>query len=86
MKPKNIELNIEELILEGFEDRNRRAIEEAVERELSRLFAERGIPPSLENGGRIDNLDGGIFEMKPGLKAEMIGVRIAQAMYRGINK
>jgi hypothetical protein len=86
MKPKNIELHIEELVLDGFEESSRRAIGEAVERELSRLFNEHGIPPSLENGGKIDSLDGGTFEMTPGLRAGTVGKRVAQAVYRGLNK
>lgn len=86
MRPKNIELHIEELVLEGFEDSSRHVIGEAVERELSRLFAEHGIPPSLENGGRIDNLDGGAFEVMPDSRTEVIGAKVAHAVYGGLKK
>ena len=86
MRSKNIELRIEELILDGFEESDRHVIGEAVEHELTRLFTEHGVPPSLKNGGRIDSLDGGAFEMTPGLRAEVIGARLAHAVYRGINK
>ncbi|MBD0326005.1 MAG: hypothetical protein ICV68_06225, partial [Pyrinomonadaceae bacterium] len=51
MSGPNIELHIEELILHGFERRDRYAIADAFERELSRLlseqFAEQGLPSSL---------------------------------------
>jgi hypothetical protein len=86
MKPKNIELHIEELVLEGLEGSDHRIIGEAVERELSRLFAEQGVPPSLENGGKIDNLDGGAFEMTPGSRAEVVGSRVARTVYGGLKR
>ena len=41
-KPYNIELHIEELVLHGFSPRDRDAIGEAVQRELTRLFVEQG--------------------------------------------
>ena len=48
----NIELHIEELVLHGFEPGDRHRIGEAIERELARLFAEQGTPPSLAQGAR----------------------------------
>ena len=49
----NVELNIEELVLHGFPPGEHQHIGEAVERELSRLFAEQGVPPSLVHGADI---------------------------------
>jgi hypothetical protein len=80
MKP-NIELHIEELILRGFEPGDRYRIGDAVERELTRLLAERGTLPSLAHGSEIQRLDGGSFEVKAGSSAEAIGVQVAQAVY-----
>ena len=59
MKPKNIELNIEELVLHGFSPGDRYGIGEAVERELTRLLADRGVPESLAQGGEVASVDGG---------------------------
>ncbi len=86
MRPKIVELYIEELVLEGFEGSDHWTIGKTVEHELSRLFAEQGVPPSLKNGGRIDNLDGGAFEMKPDSRPEAIGSRVAWAIYGGLKK
>ena len=45
MKPGNIELHIEELVLNGFGPVDRYRIGVAVEVELARLFAEQSVPP-----------------------------------------
>ena len=50
MTPYNIELHIEELVLHGFAPKDRYTIGEAVQRELSRLFAEQGVHSSLSRG------------------------------------
>jgi hypothetical protein len=86
MKPRNIELHIEELVLHGFAPGDRYRIGEAVERELARLFARQGTPPSLAQGGEIEHLDGRTFEVKPGSRAEAIGAQVAQAVYGGLSQ
>ena len=86
MRPRNIELHIEELVLHGFAESDRQSIGEAVKSELSRLFAEQGMPPSLEQGGSIDSLKSGDFKITPGSSAEVIGARVAQAVYGGLKR
>jgi hypothetical protein len=81
MKPVNLELRIEELVLRAFAPGDRYRIGDALERELARLFAEQGTPPSLAQGSEIERLDGGAFEVKSGSRAEAIGVHAAQAVY-----
>ena len=86
MKPKNIELNIEELVLHGFSPGDRYGIGEAVERELTRLLADRGVPESLEGGREVASVDGGAIEVATGSKAEAVGVRVAKAVYGGLGR
>jgi len=86
MRPGNIELYIEELVLRGFAPGERYRIGDAMERELIRIFAEQGTPPSLAQGSEIERLDGGTFEVKPGSRAEAIGVQVAQAVYGGLSR
>ncbi len=86
MKPGIVELHIEELVLDGFSPAERFRIGRAVEQELGRLFAERGLPPSLTREGEIPRLDGGTLEAKPGSGAEAMGARVAQAVYEGFNR
>ncbi len=82
----NIELHIEKLVLHGFSPSDRHRIGEAVELELTRLFTERDIPPSLAQGGEFARLDGGAFNIAPSSKAAAIGTRIAQSVYAGFTK
>ena len=86
MKPKNIELNIEELVLHGFSPGDRYRIGEAVERELTKLLADRGVPQLLEGGGEIGDVDGGAFEVAPGSRAQVVGVQVAKAVYEGLRQ
>jgi len=85
MKKQNIELNIEELVLDGFAPGDRYRIAAAVERELAALFKEQGAPQSLIRGGEIE-LHGGAFEAARGSKPEAIGARVAQAVYGGMKR
>ena len=80
----NLELNINELVLHGFAHGDRYLISAAIEQELSRLLAERGAPPLLQNNGDFATLSGGHFQMAPGMKAHAIGAQVAQAVYRGL--
>jgi hypothetical protein len=86
MKPKNIELHIEELVLDGFEQGDKQKIAEAVERELTSLFAKKGIPASFSEGGMINHLDGGTFQAASDSKPETLGAKVAQAVYGGLKK
>ena len=86
MKPENVELHIEELVLHGFSPGDRYHVGDAVERELGRLFIEQGVPPSSAQSGEFAYLDGGAFELKSGSGAEEIGVRVARAVYGELSR
>ena len=86
MTPYNIELHIEELVLHGFAPKDRRAISAAIQHELTRLFAEQGIHPSLARGYHAAKLDGGAFNIKSGAKPESMGTQVAQSLYGGLGK
>ncbi len=86
MKQGNIKLHIEELVLDGFAPGDKYHIANSVERELSRLFAEQGVPHSLTKGGEIAHLDGGTFESAHGSRPEAVGVKVAKAVYGGLNR
>ena len=86
MKPKNIELNIEELVLHGFSPGDRHRIGEAVEQELTRLLADRGVPQSLAQGGEVASVDGGAIEVASGARAQVVGAQVARAVYGGLRQ
>lgn len=86
MTPQQIELHIEELVLHGFAPGDRQSIGEAVQQELTRLIAARGLPASLMQRGEVARLSGGSFNVVPGAPAGAIGAQVAQAIYGGMPK
>jgi hypothetical protein len=82
----NIEFNIEELILHGFDYRDRIPISKAVEHELARLISEREIPALATANNNFTNLEGGSFDVAANSHPRVIGAQIAQAVYRGLNR
>jgi hypothetical protein len=74
------ELQIEELVLHGFHTRDRYAIADAVERELTRLLAAPEGPGLARTGARIDRLDGGAFTVKSGSSGSVVGAQVAHAL------
>jgi hypothetical protein len=83
---QKVELHIDELVLEGFSAGDRYRIGEALERELTRLFEERGVPGLLTSGKEIDRINGGSFEAAPGARAERVGTQVAGAVYGGLKR
>jgi hypothetical protein len=74
----NIVIEIDELVLHGFPPGDRYRIGEAVQAELARIFAERGLPDAWRGGGAAARLDGGSFDARrPG---EAVGGGIANAV------
>lgn len=74
-----IELDIEELVLNGFPPGSRYEIADAVQCELERLLSARGF--SAEDiGGQTTN-DAGAFTVTPGARPEQIGAQVAQAIF-----
>jgi hypothetical protein len=82
----DLELEIDELILDGFPPADRTRIEAALRRELTRLFAERGVPAALTRSGQLARLDGGRAEVSPSAGAETIGIRVAQTLYGSLDR
>jgi hypothetical protein len=81
----SIEVRIEELFLHGFAMGDRFRISDALECGLAQLIAEQGVPvlrPATPV--TIERLDGGAFTVALGSKAQAIGNRVAQAVYRGL--
>ena len=83
MRPANVELHIEELVLHGFAPGDRHRIADAVGRELARLFAERGVPANFLNNFESPRLDAGSFNFAPASTPETVGAEVARALYGG---
>ena len=92
MRQPDIDLHIEELVLHGFAPGERYRIGAAIERELARLLTEQGAPEGLLGGREevslegidVPNLSLGSFQIQQGAKPEMIGMQVAQALYKGM--
>lgn len=81
MKPREIEVHIEELVLHGFDPANPWRIADALQQELRGLLAARGIPSLwLSNPEQIE---GGRISSASLTKPERTGAEIAGAAYRG---
>jgi hypothetical protein len=85
-KSRPVHLHIEELVLHGFQPGDRHPVAEAVQRELSRLFAENGAAALAQRPAGIDRIDGGAFRVQAGRKPQSTGERVARAIYGGLRK
>lgn len=84
-----IELEIGQLVLDGVAPSDRHRVAAAVEHELGRLLAERGLPAGLGDGEpgsavALRGVDGGSFEHRPGMAPRLVGARVAEGIYRGL--
>lgn len=79
-----LRLHIDSLVLNGFPFANRVTIGQAVERELARLFAVNGVPPSLAKLGDIEYIEGRSFNLKPNCQPRALGAKVASAVYEAL--
>jgi hypothetical protein len=84
--PPSVELHIGELVVHGFPVADRAQLGAVVRQELARLFAERGVPAGLEQGGEIASVDGGELQVAPGGGTPSLGAEIARAVYGGLGR
>lgn len=78
--PASIVVHIERVVLHGFESYERYGIGRSLEKELTRLIGERGIPPAMTNLGSADRLDAGAFQIPRGAPAQFVGIQVAQSL------
>jgi len=86
MRPININLHIDELVLNGFSPFDRYVIGDAVQRELSRLLESEGLAAiQLNEDHFMDSISNNlvIHDLE---SAESIGFRLGQTIYQGINQ
>ena len=84
----NIQVHIERLILDGVAlgVGEGPRLQAAVEMELGRLLAERGIANGLASDVAVDSVRGGAVQLQPGAGGSGLGKQVAQAVYGGIGK
>jgi hypothetical protein len=86
VKPSEIELHIEELVLDGFEPADRHAVADALQSELARLLATHGLPHA--HAARLEGaqIDAGSVRLKPNSTARATGAEVARAIHGGLTR
>jgi hypothetical protein len=79
-------LHIEEVVLHGFNPRERYTVGDSVQQELTRLITERGVPSSLIAPRTSEQLDAGIFHASSNLRPHTLGAQVARAVYGGLKR
>ncbi len=83
---RSIDLQIDELVLNGFAAADGQAIGDAVQRELARLLVEQGVPSALTRNVEFETLTASANDVRSGANADTTGASLAQAIYRGCEK
>lgn len=94
MKPAQIELAIDELILDAravgaLSARAQQALRAEIERQLTHLLSASDAPAQLQRSGEIEAMDAGRLahsHISPTGGMEQLGAQIAQAVYRSLNR
>jgi hypothetical protein len=82
----NIELQIDQLVLRGFEGIDQHQVGSAIQNELSRLIREQGLPVSLNQPRVIGNMNAGKFKMGKSTGPRDIGTQVAKKIYKGMGQ
>lgn len=80
-----IQLHIDELVLHGFAPADRLQIADAVQAELTRLFAEQGASSALRQGGEAGRLQAEPISVTPAMPAGAIGTQVARSVYGSLS-
>ncbi len=83
-RPSSIEVRIDELVLRGFSAGDRFHLAEALQNELTRLFAESTRGKTVSRTISLDRLSADAIRVAPGAKPAAIGVQLGQSVYRQI--
>ena len=81
-----IEINIDELVLEGFSYHDHRRIRIAFERELGRKIKEKSLPLAEAGKHSIQKIDGGSFAVPLDGDPRKIGNQVAASVYKGLQR
>jgi hypothetical protein len=86
VSPREIEVRIEELVLDGVSRVDAPRVGMSLERELTRLLALRGVPNGIARVSGLDTLDAGAFTRGLSTTCRELGGEIAQAVYGGLQR
>jgi hypothetical protein len=86
MTRPDVDVEIEELVLEGFDRWSGAAIGAALETALAGLLSGPEMPPALTHSGRLGLVRGSSFDLEPRDDAAVVGRQVAAATYAGLNR
>ncbi len=85
MKPVNLNIEIGELVLHGFEGVDGTQVGASLRAELTRMLSRQGWPGDVDAVMRAD-LAGGSFDIRAGSDAYAIGRDLARHIYQGMGR
>lgn len=80
--PKEVEIHIEELVLDGVEVSDRAALVEALQRQLGELVAREGIGRLLAEPRGFEQRRPSSITLEPGMRPERFGTLLAQTLHK----
>jgi hypothetical protein len=88
MRPPPLDLRIEEIVLHGYDPGDRRAFADALQRELTALFAQpqRAGWPAEAAGSAHLSLNAGAIEIAHGARPHTVAAQVAGAIHRGVTQ
>ena len=81
---QDIELNIEQLVLHGFDPADRIRIANAIQEELTALFTTQGVSNFLSQGSDLPILSGGTFQTPISATASSLGIEVAGSVFKSM--
>jgi hypothetical protein len=85
-RTKKINLEIDTLVLEGFDYHDHKRIGAAMKVELARLITEKGLGSAADLMGDSAQIRAPSFEVPSDRNPRAIGAEIARSVYRGMRK
>ncbi len=82
--PKQIEIYIDRIVLEGYDHLNKAELSIAVQEQLRSAISEQGLPNGLMNRSYHRKLNGGQMNLETRPKTQQLGSDIASGIYKGI--
>jgi len=81
---KQIEINIDELVLHGFAPGDGKKIGEALELALMQSFNQQAAPGTLNQPADVSHIDGGSFTMQKNSKPAQVVSGISNSIYTSV--
>lgn len=83
---KQLDLNIDQITLEGFSNIDQKSLAQSIESELTHLLKSQDLPSSFSAALSTRKLDFGHFDLPSNAGPKLIGRHIAKSIYSGFVK